>query len=213
MKLKLFGALIGAFMLAAAAPAGAATVTGTSIVNNIGNITPMPNLAPIPFSPASLSDGINGAAYVMGKHYFDYVFSFTLLDDGKVTITGDATAGTNVLNFHTALFSSDPSGTNLLVGASPNKNIFLNNTTGLISEDITKGDPTNIGPLILDPGTYYIRMFGVIAGVSANSKLTSISGTITATPIPAGLPLLMTSLGVMGFMVWRRKSAAPTAAL
>jgi len=214
MKLKLFGALIGALMLAVAVPAGAATVSGTSIVNSLGSI--VPNTGTVNFAPADLTngvDGINGDFYDNGKHYFDYIFSFSLPVDANVKIAADQTAGTNVLDFHAALFSSDPSSTDLLVGASPNKFIFLTDTTGLLSEDETSGGTVNLQALNIGPGTYYLRLFGTIAGVSANSVLTSLNGTITATPIPAGLPLLMTSLGVIGFMGWRRKSAAPTAAL
>ena len=38
MKRTFWGALLGAVMLALAAPAGAATVTGTSIVNSTGSL-------------------------------------------------------------------------------------------------------------------------------------------------------------------------------
>jgi hypothetical protein len=130
-----------------------------------------------------------------------------------VTITGDQTAGTNVLDFHAALFSSSPAGSDLLVGSSPNKFIFLTDTTGLVSEDETSGGTTNLTSLIIGPGTYYLRLFGTIAGVSDNSVLTSLNGTITATPIPAGLPLFVTALGALGFMARRRRAAAPTAAV
>jgi hypothetical protein len=214
MKLKFFAALVGAAMLALSVPAGAATVSGTNIVNALGSIEP--NGTVNNFAPADLTngvDGINGDFYTSGKHYFDYVFSFTLPVDANVKIAADQTAGTNVLDFHAALFSSNPAGTDLTVGAAPDKFISLFNTTGLLSQDETSGGTTNLTALNIGPGTYYLRLFGTIAGVSANSVLTSLNGTITATPIPAGLPLLMTSLGVMGFMVWRRKSPASGAAI
>ncbi|HVT51339.1 MAG TPA: hypothetical protein VHE77_07220 [Dongiaceae bacterium] len=213
MKLKFFGALVGAAMLALAAPAGAATVSGTNIVNALGTITPK---APATgFSPSDLTngvDGINGADYTNGKHYFDYVFSFSLPVDANVKITGDQTAGTNVLDFHAALFSSSPVGTDLLVGSSPNKFISLTDTTNLLSEDETSGGTTYLTSLNIGPGTYYLRLFGTIAGSSANSVLTSLHGTVAATPVPASLLLLMTSLGAMGFMVWRRPVPAGNAA-
>ena len=213
MKLKLFGAVIGALMLAAAAPAGAATVNGTSIVNSLGTI--IPNGTPTNFAPADLTngvDGINGDFYDNGKHYFDYVFSFSLPVDANVQLSADQTAGTNVLDFHAALFSSSPAGTDLTVGASPNKFISLFDTTGLLSEDETSGATTNLTALNIGPGTYYLRLFGTIAGVGNNSFLTGLSGTIAATPIPAGLPLFGTALGVMGFMAWRRKAPSGSTA-
>ncbi|MES1179653.1 MAG: VPLPA-CTERM sorting domain-containing protein, partial [Hyphomicrobium sp.] len=108
---------------------------------------------------------------------------------------------------------SSPAGSDLLVGSSPNKFIFLTDTTGLVSEDETSGGTTNLTSLIIGPGTYYLRLFGTIAGVSDNSVLTSLNGTITATPIPAGLPLFVTALGALGFMARRRRTAVPTAAV
>jgi len=212
MKLKLFGALIGALMLAAAAPAGAATVSGTSIINALGSIATDGTVNN--FAPADLTngvDGINGASYTNGKTYFDYIFSFSLPVDGVVNIGASETAGTNVLDFHAALFSSSPAGTDLLVGSSPYKFVFLNNTTGLLSENETSGGPVSLLTSNIGPGTYYLRLFGTIAGSGNNSFLTGLNGTITATPIPAGLSLLVTSLGVMGFVGWRRKAVAPTA--
>jgi hypothetical protein len=213
-KLQLLGAVIGALMLALAAPAGAATVAGTNIVNSLGTI--VNNSGTQNFAPGDLTDGvdgINGAFYDNGKHYFDYIFSFSLPAEGSVSITGDQTAGTNVLDFHAALFRSSPAGTDLLVGSSPNKFISLTDTTDRVSEDETSGGTTNLTSLIIGPGTYYLRLFGTIAGVSDNSVLTSLSGTITATPIPAGLPLFVTALGALGFIARRRKTAATTAAV
>src|SRR5262245_52688034 len=110
-------ALMGVVMLAFAAPAGAATVAGTGIVNSAGSVAAGdPALG---FSVTDLSDGaegINGASFDNGKRYYDYLFSFTLSSAADVIAGATATAGTNVLESHAALFSSSPANTSLNVG-------------------------------------------------------------------------------------------------
>jgi hypothetical protein len=218
MKLTPWGALVGAVMLVLAAPAGAATVTGTSIINSGGSVAagdPALN-----FGATDLTNGvqgINGASFDSGKRYYDYVFSFTLNTAADITAAASATAGTNVLESHAALFSSSPSGTTLVVGHNPDPLTGLTDTTGLLTTVSSTGNSVlnSLNAVNLAAGTYYLRLFGVIAGNSAiNSKLTGLSGTFTAvaaTPIPAALPLFATALGLFGFMGWRRK-ATPAAA-
>jgi hypothetical protein len=211
MKSTIFGVLVGAVMLALAAPAGAATVTGTSIVNSVGSggdfaVTDLANGA----------QGINGADFDSGKRYYDYIFSFTTTGGVGVTASATATAGTNVLESHWTLFSSSPAGTSLNVGHNPDPLITLTDVTGLLSE--TSHGPANsflntLTAANLAAGTYFLRAFGVIAGNSdINSHLVALTGNVTATPIPAALPLFASALGLFGFLGWRRKSAGPAAA-
>ena len=215
MNLKLFGALIGAVMLAVAAPASAATVTGTSIVNSEGTINagaPAHNFAPTDLTNGV--QGINGDDFTSGQHYFDYIFKFSLNGPANVTLSATATAGTNLKDFHAALFSSSPAGTDLV---GPGLTIDLTDTTGLLTAASTSGNgSTNtLTALNLASGDYFIRLFGAIAGNSAkNSVLTDLSGAITvaATPIPPALLLFGTALGLMGFVGWRRQAPAGSAA-
>ena len=208
MKLKLFGAFIGAAMLALAAPAGAATVTGTSIVNDLGTVSGSTN-----FQPASLANGVNGINgndNTSGQQYFDYIFKFTLGGASNVSITTNPTVGTNLKDYHSALFNTSPAGTALVPGSN-GLTIALNSFTGLQSlsgTTLTK---------FLSAGTYYLRLFGVAAGNSAkNSVLTSLTGninaTVAATPIPPALLLFGTALGGLGFMARRRKASTGSAA-
>jgi hypothetical protein len=217
MKLTLLGAVIGAVVLALAAPAGAATVTGTSIVNAAGTATI--GDPPLGFSATDLAngvEGVNGADFDHGKRYYDYVFSFTLKTAADVMVGATATAGTNVLESHAALFSSSPAGTSLDVGHNPGPLTSLTDTSGLLTA-VSSGPGNSVLNTLtaanLAAGTYYLRLFGVIAGNSdINSHLVGLSGTVAATPIPAALPLFGTALGLFGFLGWRRKSAAAAAA-
>jgi hypothetical protein len=211
MKSTIFGVLVGAVMLALAAPAGAATVTGTSIVNSLGTggDFAVGNLA-------NGAQGINGADFDNGKRYYDYIFSFTTTGGVDVNASATATAGTNVLESHWTLFSSSPAGTSLNVGHNPDPLITLTDVTGLLSE--TSHGPANsflntLTAANLAAGTYFLRAFGVIAGNSdINSHLVALTGNVTATPIPAALPLFASALGLFGFLGWRRKAAGPAAA-
>ena len=219
MKLTIWSALVGAVMLALSAPAGAATVTGTSIVNAGGSIAggdPALNFGVTDFTNGA--EGFNGAGFDNGKRYFDYIFSFSLTGPADVSASAAATAGTNVLEYHAALFSSSPAGTDLVVGHNPDPLTGLTDTTGLLTTTSTSGNgSTNtLSALNLATGTYYLRLFGVIAGNSnINSHLTGLAGTLTAvaaTPIPAALPLFASALGLIGFLGWRRRAPMPATA-
>jgi len=211
MKLSILGALLGAAMLALAAPAGAATVTGTSIDNSIG--------AGGDFAVVNLANGaqgINGADFDNGKRYYDYIFSFTVGGGVDVTASATATAGTNVLESHLALFGSSPTGTSLNVGHNPDPLTALTDTTGLLSA-ISNGPGNSVLNTLtvtnLAAGTYFLRVFGVIAGNSdINSHLVALNGNVTPTPIPAALPLLASALGLFGYLGWRRKATGSAAA-
>jgi len=207
MKLKLFGALLGAIMLMAAAPAGATTVTGTSTVNDLGPIVP----GVVNFGAGA--GGTNVAAFGNGKTFFDYIFSFTLNGASQVTFTTGATANGNFnfTDYHAAVFDNSPAGSSL-TDANPAP-ISLTNTTGLLTLGNTNGG--TLGTLTLTAGTYYLRLFGLLPGnINSGHALSGISGSLTvaATPIPAALPLFATALGLMGFFGWRRKSTSAAVA-
>jgi hypothetical protein len=221
MKRTFLGALIGAVLLAVAAPAGAATVTGTSIINAGGSVSagdPALNFAVTNFGNSADGDigaqGINGADFDNGKRYYDYIFSFTLNTAADITTSAAATAGTHVAEGHAALFNTTPSGTALNVGHNPGPLTGLISTTGLLDEASNSGNGAlnTLSVANLAAGTYYLRLFGVINGNSdINSLLTGLSGTfvaVAATPIPAALPLFGTALGLFGVLGWRRKAAA-----
>jgi hypothetical protein len=222
MKQKLFGALVGAILLAAAAPAGATTVPGSGTVNSGGSITagdPALSFGVTDFTPGA--QGISDGDFTNGKRYFDYTFSFSLTGPANVTISADATAGTNILDYHAALFSSSPATADLEVLSNPGPLIDLTDTTDILTAGSTSGNgSTNtLNAMNLSSGNYFLRLFGVIAGNSnINSHLIGLNGTfsaaaVAATPVPPAMTLFATALGLMGFMAWRRRSpAGPTAA-
>jgi len=210
MKRTIFGALIGAVMLAFAAPAGAATVSGSGVNNSAGSIS-LGDPA-LDFSVTDpVTQGIDNGAFDNGKRYYDYIFSFTLDAAADVIASSTATAGTNVLESHMALFSGSPAGTELNVGHNPDPLTGLADSSGLLAE--TSHGPANsvlnsLTAANLSAGTYFLRMFGVIAGNSEiNSRLVALNGSVAATPIPAALPLFASALGLFGYLGWRRKAA------
>jgi hypothetical protein len=216
MNVKLLGTLLGVAMLAIAAPAGAATVTGTSIVNDAGTVTI--GDPPLGFSATDLANGaqgVNGASFDHGKRYYDYVFSFTLSTAADVVAGATATAGTNVLESQFALFSGAPTGTDLDVGHNPGPLTSLIDTSGLLASASSgpgNGVLNTLTVANLAAGTYFLRIFGVIAGNSdINSHLVALNGTVAATPIPAALPLFATALGLFGCLGWRRKAGSAAA--
>jgi hypothetical protein len=207
MKLTFFGALVGAVMLALAAPASATTVTGTSSVNGLGAFT---GDATLNFGAGAT--GTNVDAFGGGKGFYDYIFSFTLNQSADVTISATATANGN-FNFDdhfAALFNTAQAGSAL---DDTNPPIGPTNGAGLLALDATNG-ATPIS-LALGAGTYYLRLFGLVPGnPNSGHALSAVAGTLTiaATPIPAALPLFGTALLLCGFMGWRRKTATAAAA-
>jgi len=141
MKRTWVGAWIGVVMLVLAAPAGAATVAGTGIVNATGSLAAGdPALS---FSATDLSnggEGINGASFKPGKRYYDYLFSFTLSGAADIIVGATATAGTNVLESHVALFSGSPASTPLKVGGSPDPLTGLTNLDNLLTSTSSTGN-------------------------------------------------------------------------
>ena len=213
MKRKILGALIASVMLAFAAPAGAATVSGSGVVNSAGAVSlgdPALNFSVT--DPAT--QGIDNGNFDNGKRYYDYIFSFTLNAAADVIASSTATAGTNVLESHMALFSGSPAGTDLNVGHNPDPLTSLADTSGLLAQ--ASHGPANsvlnaLTAANLAAGTYFLRMFGVIAGNSEiNSHLVALNGSVAATPIPAALPLFATALGLFGTLGWRRKARLST---
>lgn len=208
MKLTFLGAMIGAMMLALAAPAGATTVTGTSTVNALGSFT---GDATLNFGAGAT--GTNVASFGGGKTFYDYIFSFTLNGPSDVTISAIATPNGNY-NFddhYAAVYNTSPAGSSLDDATPP---ISPTSPTGLLTLD--GGNGASPITLALGAGTYYLRLFGLLPGnIASGHALTSVAGTLTvaATPIPAALPLFGTALALFGFLGWRRKSAAPAAAV
>jgi hypothetical protein len=207
MKLKLFGALVGAALLGMVGSANAVTVNGTNTLNNLGAIGS--GATPINIAAAS---GNSGASFTGGQHYFDYLVGFTLSSASDVTITSSPVVGTNLKDYGTAIFTSSANA-GLFASANNGLNILLTNA---LTPSATGG--TTLTTTNLAAGSYFLRLFGVIAGQGNNSFLTSLTGSINvtpvaSTPIPAGLLLFTTALGGLGFAAWRRKTTAPTAAV
>src|SRR5262249_49008192 len=130
-----------------------------------------------------------------------------------------ATAGTHIEWFQAALFSSSPAGQDLQDGSSPGALIALTDLTNLIKQAGDKNlTSDSLSASKLGGGDYYLRLFRVISGNSANSVLTKLSATINATPVAAATPipgsllLLLTGLGVLGIVTWQRKAPARLAA-
>jgi hypothetical protein len=219
MKRTFWGALVGAVMLALAAPASATTVTGTSSVNALGAFAPG---ASTNFGAGAT--GTNVASFGGGKTFYDYIFSFTLTGTGDVTVSSTATPnGPYAFTEHyAALFNSSPVSGQVPGGSSLTDanaaDISLTNTASLLTLGNNNGGA--LTTLTLNAGTYYLRLFGLLPGnINSGHALSSIGGNLSiaavavaATPIPAALPLFASALGLFGFMGWRRKSAATAAA-
>jgi hypothetical protein len=219
MKLTLWGVLIGAMMLALAAPAGATTVTGTSLVNSLGSVNPGDPV----MNFGAGATGTNVASFGGGKTFYDFIFSFTLTGASDVTVSTTATANGNYAftEHYAALFSNSPVSGQVPAGSSLTDtnapDISLTNTAGLLTLGNNNGGA--LSTLTLAAGTYYLRLFGLLPGnINSGHALSGISGslatvaTVATTPIPGALPLFGTALGLIGFMGWRRKSTASAAA-
>jgi hypothetical protein len=75
---------------------------------------------------------------------------------------------------------------------------------------ITGGNDESSHTLALDPFYYFTEATGNTTGNTPNVLLHELD--VTATPLPATLPLLATGFGAMGLLGWRRKRRAALAA-
>ena len=128
------------------------------------------------------------------------------------TITGSFSFDT-ITHTVTVMDISDDGGTGLLPADTfirPDQTVY---NYGLVGEDAASAyeiyiifpnalgagafDPVASVQLVeLDPGVIY---------TASGSQVSGGAGPVSATPIPAALPLFATGLGAMGLLGWRRK--------
>ncbi len=219
MKAKLFGALLSVTLLAAA-PAGAATLAGTSDDNFVGSIGV--GDAALSFD-ASGANGIGAGMYDATKIYYDYVFSFSLTGPAKVSIQASGSgAGGSFTDFHAVLYNQSPLGSDLNsfvgdthAGFPDNQNydgIDITDGSGFVTGSSTSlgGDNVGFSLASLGTNTYYLRLFGVLQD---GATLAALGGSfavsaVVVTPVPAALPLFLSAIGGLGFLAHRRRKAA-----
>jgi hypothetical protein len=54
-------------------------------------------------------------------------------------------------------------------------------------------------------GNEYIYYYGAVDCNTCGAVITSLTASVSATPLPAALPLFATGIGAMGLLGWRRK--------
>lgn len=124
--------------------------------------------------------------------------------DLNLTVTGYAGPQNSFIGVPETIFATDPSYDEIQI-------VFLNpSISELVLEfqtSTTPGSLVGFAGSSIDFGEFYDFSANVIAA-------SELSGTISATPLPAALPLFATGLGAIGLFGWRRrrKRAAAIAA-
>jgi hypothetical protein len=81
------------------------------------------------------------------------------------------------------------------------------NTSAVVATGNTASGPkedSGLGPLTLAPGYYYLQLVGTEIG-SFETEVISGNINVQAVPLPGGLPLFATGLGMLGLLAARRK--------
>jgi hypothetical protein len=147
---------------------------------------------------SSLSDGLGGFSASYGDSFnaqalgstFDDGFTFSVLttseaDASLTTSLPTAAKGLDINLFQVVKY--DPSTGNILATYAP----VGNNLTA-----------SNLGS-----GSYYLEVAGTVTGTKGGSYGGNLDLVVTAVPEPETYAMLFAGLGLMGFMVRRKKQA------
>ena len=188
--ISLSAAIVGLALLATA-PARATTMTW-DISGNLGSNA---------FS-GDISLDVTAGQAISGTGHFSYLSFFNV---SMVLIT-PTTSGNNPTSYGPIGYRSN-GGTDLM---GLNTNIPID-SAGLLFDVNTTSPASGQFPLFnLASGPGNSTFFGIVDGI----HYYNVTGTaeITATPLPAALPLFAGGLGALGLLGWRRKRK-PSAAV
>lgn len=131
--------------------------------------------------------------------YDDYIFTISGAAASSVTSTIDLGSLLKISDLQERIYSL--SGNAVPTLDAPNGTVFQSVSTPIGSF----GTVAVISNLVLNPGTYVLEVRGNAVGALGGSY----SGTLnmSAVPLPAALPLLLSGLGLLGG-VFRRRSKA-----
>ncbi len=183
---------------------------GSSIINTVVNPainTPLatststyartlPNLTHT--IPGSYGLNPNGAEF-----YDDYVFTIGGSSVSSITATIDLSQVFDISDLNVRLFSwsgtSEQSSQTVTIGSVPGGAIqawtFATGT----------GEVAVIDQNNLAAGTYVLQVRGNVSGANGGTYVGSLN--VTPVPLPAALPLLLSGLGMLGGLAYRRKTA------
>jgi hypothetical protein len=153
--------------------------------------------------------------------YSPFTVSGTFTDQFKDTfaLTGSIDVNTTSGSVADASFQlAGESGSNIISQGFAGTSYDLSIQTGVLNTGCngpgcqdTLNLVLSVGPLVLlaDHGGSFLGGFADLT--DAGFAITLANGTISATPLPAALPLFATGLGALGLFRWRRKHKAAAA--
>jgi hypothetical protein len=205
MTSKTTGSILGlALAVLTSSVAGAATIAGPALVSNVAT-----------FSVTGLEFQALGNATLTGFTFQNQGLADTV---DLVSTTGTilqsvsipASTAPDVVSGLTWSLTSGTSYWLLQTTLNNGKFFFLNG--GAL--------PSDADIAIVFGGTFSSSISGAIAHALFTSNedyadfnnITTTSGSVSTTPLPAALPLFATGLGALGLLGWRRKRKAQAAA-
>ena len=174
---------------------------------------PGPTMLPVPGDYTNINGftGTTGTMLIAGSDingsevgFIDaYIFQ---IDPAKAeafsaTIQLDGQFGINDLYSRLYMLGSNPGG---LVAATPAGTVYngvVQTVGGLTTVKIGMG-----APIDLAAGSYVMEVSGIAPGNGPSGYVTNIN--LETVPLPAGLPLLLSGLGALGWMLRPRSSRA-----
>jgi hypothetical protein len=133
----------------------------------------------------------------------------------SATFTIGASTGSLLGTFNEVALNQDPSFPRIIFGQGQSASPFfvaegLENSV-FVSYDLASAFPLTTGTVEQTAGSLYFTSLGdlVFSDITSMSFEAVIPG---ATPLPGAMPLFATGLSALGFLGWRRKKKATTAA-
>lgn len=149
------------------------------------------------------------APYSSWGFYDTYVFTVSGSTASSVTTTINLGTMLGISNLQERLYSANPGDPVPVLGAPPalgGPGYFLAWTTPIG----TSGEVAVLQSAPLAPGTYVLEIRGLVFGAAGGSYAGVLN--VTPVPLPAGLPMVLSGLGLLGALVRRRIQRRPTAA-
>jgi hypothetical protein len=141
------------------------------------------------------------APYSSWGFYDSFVFTVGGSTASSVTTTINFGSMLGISNLQERLYSANPGDPVPVLGAPPalgGPGYFLAWTTPLGSS----GEVAVLQSAPLAPGTYVLEIRGLVFGTAGGSYAGVLN--VTPVPLPAGLPMLITGLGLVGGLIRRR---------
>jgi hypothetical protein len=176
-------------------------VTGSGIETNYSHLPVTDTYSNVLGPSAGLIAGAPAPGF---SFYDDFVFSVATSTVDAVTSTIDLGQLFSIENLQVRLYNASGNPTSPVLG-HPAGLLDAWSTGVNFSAGGQSGTVAVLPPTMLGAGTYVLQVRGNVTGTAGGSYAGALN--LSPVPLPAGLPLMLSGLGLLGGMVRKRFAA------